>query len=87
MYVVRVCDASWPALINKQAHSEAGSQFIVSTFWPQLVSVADKAYRISFTHPVSNISAVNTNAALQFVRTTGVLPRRDRESQEGQDWE
>ena len=45
------------------------AQFIVTTFHPQLVSVADRVYGVSHANRVSRIALVSKSDALQFVQT------------------
>ena len=45
------------------------AQFIVTTFHPQLVSVADRVYGVSHANRVSRIALVSKGDALQFVQT------------------
>ncbi|TPX14356.1 uncharacterized protein E0L32_005552 [Thyridium curvatum] len=46
---------------------EAGTQFICTTFRPEIVHVADKCYGVTFTNKTSSIDCVPTEAALSFV--------------------
>lgn len=53
-----------------QAQSGAdrgGAQFLVSTFHPQLVSVAERALGVSQRHRVSRVERVQRADALEFV--------------------
>ncbi|KAI1861090.1 hypothetical protein JX265_009709 [Neoarthrinium moseri] len=52
---------------------EAGTQFICTTFRPEIVHVADKCYGVTFRNKNSNISCVPTEQALDFVE--GQAPR------------
>ncbi len=46
---------------------EAGTQFICTTFRPEIVHVADKCYGVLFRNKNSTIDCVPTNEALSFV--------------------
>jgi structural maintenance of chromosome 3 (chondroitin sulfate proteoglycan 6) len=46
---------------------EAGTQFICTTFRPEIVLIADKCYGVTFRNKNSNISCVPTEQALDFV--------------------
>ncbi|KAK9790418.1 putative Structural maintenance of chromosomes protein [Seiridium cardinale] len=52
---------------------EAGTQFICTTFRPEIVHVADKCYGVTFRNKNSNINCVPTEQALDFVE--GQAPR------------
>ncbi|KAH8653434.1 putative chromosome segregation protein SudA [Xylariales sp. PMI_506] len=52
---------------------DAGTQFICTTFRPEIVHVADKCYGVSFRNKNSNINCVSTDQALDFV--DGQAPR------------
>ena len=45
------------------------AQFIITTFHPQLVSVADRVYGVSHANRVSRIALISKSDALQFVQT------------------
>lgn len=45
------------------------AQFIITTFHPQLVSVADRVYGVSHANRVSRIALISKGDALQFVQT------------------
>eukprot|EP00953_Heterococcus_sp_UTEX-ZZ885_P036008 18568-Heterococcus_DN1.PRE.1 len=60
--------AALASLIQKQAHSKNNpTQFITTTFRPELVSVASRAYGISHQNKVSNIELMTREEALGFV--------------------
>lgn len=60
--------ASVAQLIQRQAHSEDNpTQFIVSTFRPELVRVADQCYGISHQSKVSRFHHMDQNDALDFI--------------------
>lgn len=46
---------------------EAGTQFICTTFRPEIVHVADKCYGVTFHNKTSGIGVVPTTEALSFV--------------------
>ncbi|PKS10346.1 hypothetical protein jhhlp_002097 [Lomentospora prolificans] len=46
---------------------EAGTQFICTTFRPEIVHVADKCYGVTFRNKTSSIDCVPTEQALEFV--------------------
>ncbi|KIH92957.1 structural maintenance of chromosome 3 (chondroitin sulfate proteoglycan 6) [Sporothrix brasiliensis 5110] len=46
---------------------DAGTQFICTTFRPEIVQVADKCYGVTFTNKTSSIGCVATEEALNFV--------------------
>lgn len=47
--------------------AEAGTQFICTTFRPEIVLVADKCYGVTFHDKTSSIDCVPTEDALNFV--------------------
>jgi len=47
--------------------TDAGTQFICTTFRPEIVRVADKCYGVTFTNKTSSIDCVPTEEALNFV--------------------
>ncbi|ELQ44596.1 chromosome segregation protein sudA [Pyricularia oryzae] len=55
------------ASLLQSISSEAGTQFICTTFRPEIVLVADKCYGVTFTNKTSSIDCVPTEAALDFV--------------------
>lgn len=52
---------------------EAGTQFICTTFRPEIVHVADKCYGVTFRNKNSNINCVPAEQALDFIE--GQAPR------------
>lgn len=60
--------AAVAALIQRQASSEENpTQFITSTFRPELVSVASRCYGISHQNKVSNIHMLTKKDAMSFI--------------------
>lgn len=60
--------AAVAALIRRQAQNEENpTQFITSTFRPELVSVASRCYGISHQNKVSNIHMLTKKDALAFI--------------------
>jgi len=55
------------ASLLESISQEAGTQFICTTFRPEIVHVADKCYGVTFTNKTSTIGCVPTEAALSFV--------------------
>jgi structural maintenance of chromosome 3 (chondroitin sulfate proteoglycan 6) len=55
------------AMIQRQANAHQATQFITTTFRPELVSVAAKCYGISLQNKNSNIHALSKSDALSFV--------------------
>ncbi|KAI1212329.1 RecF/RecN/SMC protein [Annulohypoxylon truncatum] len=53
--------------------SEAGTQFICTTFRPEIVHVADRCYGVLFRNKFSTINCVSREQALEFVE--GQAPR------------
>ncbi len=53
-------------LLESISHG-AGTQFICTTFRPEIVYVADKCYGVTFTNKTSSIDCVPREAALSFV--------------------
>ncbi|KAI1330420.1 putative chromosome segregation protein SudA [Xylariaceae sp. FL0255] len=51
----------------KSISSTAGTQFICTTFRPEIVHVADKCYGVLFRNKNSTINCVSTDMALDFV--------------------
>ena len=56
--------AAVAAVIQKQAGSELGTQFVCSTFRPELVAVADRCYGISHQDKVSLMTFLNLKVKL-----------------------
>lgn len=55
-------------LIHRQANSvENPTQFIVSTFRPELVTIANRCYGISYQNKVSSIHHLSKKDALKFI--------------------
>lgn len=55
-------------LIKRQAHSDQNpTQFIVSTFRPELVAISEHCYGISHQNKVSNIHHLSKKDALHFI--------------------
>jgi structural maintenance of chromosome 3 (chondroitin sulfate proteoglycan 6) len=46
---------------------DAGTQFICTTFRPEIVHIADKCYGVTFRNKTSYIDCVPTDDALNFV--------------------
>ena len=59
--------AAVAAMIQRQANSDAATQFITTTFRPELVKVASKCYGISLQNKNSNIHVLGKPDALSFV--------------------
>mmetsp|Transcript_57614 Transcript_57614/g.115710 ORF Transcript_57614/g.115710 Transcript_57614/m.115710 type:complete len:1308 (-) Transcript_57614:266-4189(-) len=60
--------AAVAAMIQRQANAATNAtQFITTTFRPELVKVASKCYGISLQNKNSNIHALSTGDALEFV--------------------
>ena len=59
--------ASVAAMIQRQANAAQPTQFITTTFRPELVKVASKCYGISLQNKNSNIHALSKGDALSFV--------------------
>ncbi|KAK8022219.1 RecF/RecN/SMC N terminal domain-containing protein [Apiospora rasikravindrae] len=55
------------ASLLESISKEAGTQFIITTFRPEIVHVADKCYGVLFRNKNSNINVVSTEQALDFV--------------------
>ncbi|KAJ2899590.1 putative chromosome segregation protein [Zalerion maritima] len=55
------------AELLKSISREAGTQFICTTFRPEIVLVADKCYGVTFRQKSSEIQCVDTEDALSFV--------------------
>lgn len=53
--------------------AEAGTQFICTTFRPEIVHVADRCYGVLFRNKFSTINCVSREQALEFVE--GQAPR------------
>jgi structural maintenance of chromosome 3 (chondroitin sulfate proteoglycan 6) len=47
--------------------NEIGTQFICTTFRPEIVHVADKCYGVTFVNKTSTIDCVTADDALKFV--------------------
>lgn len=55
------------AALLESISNEAGTQFICTTFRPEIVHVADKCYGVTFHNKTSSINCVPTTEALSFV--------------------
>lgn len=55
-------------MIENQA-ATSSTQFILTTFRPELVKVADRLYSVEHRNRVSSVRVVNEEAALSFVET------------------
>ncbi|KAK8117543.1 uncharacterized protein PG998_005824 [Apiospora kogelbergensis] len=55
------------ASLLESISKEAGTQFIITTFRPEIVHVADKCYGVLFRNKNSNVNVVSTEQALDFV--------------------
>jgi len=61
--------ATVAALLKQQAHDPtAPSQFICTTFHPQLAGAADRLYGVSHAHRVSTVDAITRGDALRFLQ-------------------
>ena len=54
------------AMIRKQADTQ-DTQFITTTFRPELVKVADQIYGVFHKSRVSNVSVIDREEALRFI--------------------
>jgi structural maintenance of chromosome 3 (chondroitin sulfate proteoglycan 6) len=55
------------AKLLKTTSEKEGTQFICTTFRPEIVHVADKCYGVTFHNKTSTIDCVSTADALNFV--------------------
>lgn len=55
------------AQLLQEISAEQGTQFICTTFRPEIVQVADKCYGVTFHNKTSTIDCVPTEDALNFV--------------------
>ena len=55
------------ASLLESISEDAGTQFICTTFRPEIVRVAEKCYGVTFTNKTSSIDCVPTEEALNFV--------------------
>ena len=55
------------AALLESISNEIGTQFICTTFRPEIVHVADKCYGVTFRSKTSSINCVSTEDALDFV--------------------
>lgn len=55
------------AALLESISNEIGTQFICTTFRPEIVHVADKCYGVTFRNKTSSINCVSTEDALNFV--------------------
>ena len=55
------------AALLESISKEAGTQFICTTFRPEIVHVADKCYGVTFRNKTSEIQCVSRQDALMFV--------------------
>lgn len=65
------------AALLESISNEAGTQFICTTFRPEIVHVADKCYGVTFHNKTSSINCYSEEDALNFVegqaKPTGTL--------------
>ncbi|CAI5469374.1 unnamed protein product, partial [Closterium sp. Yama58-4] len=54
------------SMIRKQA-DESGTQFVITTFRPELVKVADRVYGVFHKNRVSTVKVIDQHAALAFI--------------------
>jgi len=52
-------------MIHRQA---SGTQFLTTTFRPEMLATADKFYFVEFRHKVSKTSVISREEAVAFVR-------------------
>eukprot|EP01086_Lenisia_limosa_P012780 TRINITY_DN41371_c0_g1_i1.p1 TRINITY_DN41371_c0_g1~~TRINITY_DN41371_c0_g1_i1.p1 ORF type:complete len:644 (+),score=238.31 TRINITY_DN41371_c0_g1_i1:261-1934(+) len=57
------------ALIERQANAADSTQFICTTFWPEMVATADKVYATAYSNKVSSIHVVDKDEAEQALGT------------------
>lgn len=55
------------AALLQSISREAGTQFISTTFRPEMVLTADKCYGVTFRNKTSSIDCVSNEDALEFV--------------------
>lgn len=55
------------AALLESISNEAGTQFICTTFRPEIVHVADKCYGVTFRNKTSSINCYSEEEALDFV--------------------
>lgn len=55
------------ASLLQSISDQAGTQFICTTFRPEIVHVADKSYGVTFRNKTSSINCVGRDEALEFV--------------------
>lgn len=56
-------------LAEQTASEDSPSQFIITTFHPQVIRRADKVYGVSHTHRISKVDVVTHEDALAFVQS------------------
>lgn len=54
-------------MIRKQTEADPPTQFITTTFRPELVKVADRVYGVSHVNRVSMVNVIDQEKALQFI--------------------
>lgn len=62
-------------MVRKQTEADPPTQFITTTFRPELVKVADKVYGVSHKNRVSVVNVINQEKALQFIEQDLVAQR------------
>ena len=55
------------AALLESISKEAGTQFICTTFRPEMLHVAEKCYGVSFRQKASTVDVVSREEALKFV--------------------
>lgn len=55
------------ASLLESISDQNGTQFICTTFRPEIVHVADKCYGVTFRNKTSSINCVDRDEALEFV--------------------
>ena len=53
-------------MVRKRAN-ETDTQFVMTTFRPELVNVADRVYGVMHTNRISNVRVIDHTAALAFI--------------------
>lgn len=66
--------AAVAALIQKQTKSKSrNAQFIITTFRPELVQIADKSFGVQFSQKMSSVAPIKRDQALKFIKTVGAM--------------
>ena len=62
-----VASAHFIALIERQANAADSTQFICTTFWPEMVATADKVYATAYSNKVGESSSLAAFCVVEVI--------------------